>query len=124
MERFGRDDLANISKMLPHKTLEDVTSYYKVFWSRGPKEMQDFERYIAPIKRAELIATKEKKISAALDWKMKCYKKPEEQLNFKGLNKKPKTLYVQQQDNFLVTELFKYGVNSPDVYDRIRQEVL
>lgn len=124
MELFGRNDLANISKMLPHKSLEEVTRYHAAFWSRGPSELQDFERCIAPIKKAELLASKEKTISAALEWKMKCYKNPEDQLTVKWVSKSAKTYYTQHQDNFLLTELFKYGLDSPDVYDRIRQEVL
>lgn len=122
MERFGRNDLVNIWQMLPHMTLDDVTSYHTAFWSRGPSEMDDFERYIAPIKKAELLASKEKTISVAFKWKMKCHKNPEEELIIKRLN--TKTVYTRQQDTFLLTELFKYGIDSPDAYIRIRQEVL
>lgn len=122
MERFGRNDLVNISKMLPHKTMEDITSYHTVFWSRGPSEMQDFERYIAPIKKAELLASKEKTISVALKWKMKYYTNPYDEVIIKRFT--TKAMYTRQQDHFLLTELHKYGIESPDVYDRIRQEVL
>lgn len=122
MEQFGRNDLVNILKMLPDKTLDDVTSYHTVFWSRGQSEMRDFERYIAPIKKAELMASKNKVIPVAFKWKMKSYQNPEADLTVKWLN--TKTLYTRQQDNFILTELFKHGIDSSDVYDRIRQDVL
>lgn len=122
MKKFGRNDLVKIATMLPDKTLDDVTRYHTVFWSRGPSEMQDFERYIAPIKKKEILASKQKTVSMAFEWKMKCYQNPEADLNIKRST--TKTLYTRQQDNFILAELYKYGIDSPDVYLRIRQEVL
>lgn len=122
MEQFGRNDLVNISKVLPDKTLDDVTNYHAAFWSRGPLELQNFERFIAPIKKAELMATKKKTVPQAFEWKMKCYRDPEAELTIKWLHSK--TLFTQQQDNFILNELFKHGVDSPNAFGCIRQEIL
>lgn len=125
METYGRNDLVNIATMLPGKTFDDVKNYHTAFWSRGPSEVQDFERWIAPIKKAELVASREANTSQALQWKLQCYSSPERDLVIKKLaTARTKAAYTQQHDNFLLIELFKHGVDSPNVYGCIRQEIL
>lgn len=121
MKRFGRNDLENIATMLADKTLTDITKYHAAFWNRGPSEMQDFERYIAPIKKQEALANKEKTISQVLEWKMQCYRNPETDLTIKYITK---SHYTREQDAFLLMSLLKYEINSPNVYGCIRQDVL
>lgn len=126
MEKFGRNDLAKIVTMLPDKTLDDVTKYHATFWNRGPSELTDFERLIAPIKKAELMASRAENFSQALQWKMQCYRNPEVDLTVSKLSKNghTKVMYTQQQDSFILMSLCKYGINSPNVYDCIRQDIL
>lgn len=126
MARFGRNNLELISAEMPDKTLEEVTKYHKAFWSRGPTELKDFDRSVALIKAKEEKIAREKNIFEALEWKMSCYRKPEIELSIstKYLHTKQLNRFTKQDDSYLLITLFNFGYNDPQVYNRIRQEIL
>lgn len=68
-EKFGRDDLDNISKSIDGKTPEQVIAYYEVFWRRC-KDLQDYDRVIAQIERGEAKKQRKNTIKRVLDSKV------------------------------------------------------
>lgn len=61
-------------------------------------------------------------ISQALDWKMKCYRNPENELIVEQLQ--GESSFTQVQDNFLLAGLYKYGFDLPNVCVSIRNDIL
>merc|ERR1712242_660382 len=73
-EKYGRDDIENISGEVEGKTVEEVKDYAKVFWERC-NELQDCDRIMASIKKG-------------VDAKIARYKAPFHQLRIAyGTNK-------------------------------------
>lgn len=121
MGKFGRDNLAQIASMLPDKTLDEVTGYHTVFWSRGPSELRDFDRHIAALERNKAIAEKEKTMGPAFQWKMESYRHPEIELSIKYYTK---SHYTKEHDQYILSALYKYGFDNPMAYVRIRQDIM
>lgn len=121
MAQLGRNNLEAISQKMSNKTLEEVTKYHKAFWSRGPSELKDFDRYVASIKAKEEKLDREKNIFEALEWKMSCYRKPEIELSIKFTSV---SKFTKQDDTYLINTLFNLGYDDPHVYQRIRLDIL
>lgn len=68
-EKFGRDDIENISKEVEGKTAEEVMEYSSIFWDRC-NELQDIERIMAQIERGEAKIQRRIGIKKALDAKV------------------------------------------------------
>ena len=74
-EKYGREDLDNISKEIEGKTVKEVMEYAKTFWERY-NELQDIDRLIAQIEKGEAKIQRRISIKRALDAKMARYKAP------------------------------------------------
>ena len=68
-EKYGRDDLDNISREVEGKTPKEVVEYAKTFWERY-NELQDIERILAQIEKGENKIQRRISIKKALDAKM------------------------------------------------------
>lgn len=121
MQTHGRDDLKRIASMLPEKKFNEIARYHHAFWTRGKKELKEFDRHVASLLKAENEQNKQKTISEAFNWKMGSYRFPEFELTIKGLN--TKTLYTCEQDRFILCYLFGIGFSAPNVYARIREKI-
>lgn len=132
METFGRNNIEDIAKMLPGKTVEEVTKYHKVFWSRGKTELLRYDSIVKQIQRKEakremaLMAIMAEKMSGtALKWKIESKRYHELDFTIKNRHSiRGKENYTIEQDNFLLVTLYKHGLNDPDVYARIREDIL
>lgn len=126
MAQFGRDNLAEISKRVPTKTLDELTEYHHVFWQRGPIEIKDFNRVIAPLLKKQLIEEKMENAAEALNWKLNSYNCIENEFEMKpnkGQREKLK-FYTRESNVFILKSLQKHGIQNPDVYNLIRRDVL
>ena len=74
-EKYGREDIENISKEVEGKTEEEVIDYSKVFWERS-NELQDCDRIMAQIENGEARSQRTGLIKRALDAKIARYKAP------------------------------------------------
>lgn len=54
MVKVGRNNVDEIAKLLPEKTLDEVTKYHRTFWARGPKEIRNFRGLILKLRRKEV----------------------------------------------------------------------
>ena len=74
-EKYGRDDIDNISKEIEGKTQDEVLEYSKVFWERC-QELQDVDRIMAQIEKGETKIQRRALIRKALDAKVARYRAP------------------------------------------------
>jgi hypothetical protein len=120
-EKYGREDLDNISKEVEGKTPTEVFEYAKTFWERY-NELQDSERILAQIEKGETKIQRRISIKKALDAKMARYKAPFFQLKIQYGTNKGKN-YTEEEDRFLVCFLHKLGFDKENVYDELRYAV-
>lgn len=120
-EKYGRNDLENISKEVEGKTPKEVMDYAKVFWERC-NELTDIERMLAMIEKGESKIQRRISIKKALDAKMARYKAPFFQLKIQYGTNKGKN-YTEEEDRFLVCFLHKLGFDKENVYDELRYAV-
>lgn len=120
-EKYGRNDIDNISKDVEGKTPEEVREYMEVFWERN-QELQDIERIMGQIERGEAKIQRKIGIKRALDSKMARYRAPFHQLRIAYGTNKGKN-WTEEEDRFLVCMLHKLGFDKENVYDELRTAV-
>nr|AML25532.1 ATP-dependent chromatin remodeler iswi-1 [Euschistus heros] len=120
-EKYGRDDIDNISKEVEGKTPEEVRAYSEVFWERC-NELQDIDRIMGQIDRGEAKIQRRASIKKALDTKMSRYRAPFHQLRISYGTNKGKN-YTEEEDRFLVCMLHKLGFDKENVYEELRAMV-
>merc|ERR1712203_655223 len=120
-EKYGREDVDNISREVEGKTPEEVIEYAKVFWERCG-ELQDSERIMAQIEKGESRIQRRALIKKALDAKIARYKAPFHQLRIAYGTNKGKN-YTEEEDRFLVCMLHKLGFDKENVYEDLRAAV-
>eukprot|EP00088_Acartia_fossae_P044890 TRINITY_DN4792_c0_g1_i1.p1 TRINITY_DN4792_c0_g1~~TRINITY_DN4792_c0_g1_i1.p1 ORF type:complete len:715 (-),score=273.25 TRINITY_DN4792_c0_g1_i1:933-2795(-) len=120
-EKYGRDDISNISKEVDGKTPAEVIEYSKVFWERC-QELTDCDRIMSQIEKGESRIQRRALIKKALDAKIARYKAPFHQLRIGyGANKGKN--YTEEEDRFLVCMLHKLGFDKENVYEDLRAAV-
>ncbi|XP_076316124.1 LOW QUALITY PROTEIN: SWI/SNF-related matrix-associated actin-dependent regulator of chromatin subfamily A member 5-like [Tachypleus tridentatus] len=120
-EKYGRDDIENVSREVEGKSPEEVMEYSAVFWERC-HELQDIERIMAQIERGEARIQRRASIKKALDAKMVRYRAPFHQLRIAYGTNKGKN-YTEEEDRFLVCMLHKLGFDKENVYDELRAAI-
>ena len=124
-ERYGRDDLDSIQgNELPDKTLEQVQEYSQVFWQRC-QELPDHERFLSNIEKGEAKMERTAKISQILRAKVKAAGpnrpiKVDYNATSSGIGKQ----YTEGEDEFILRQLDRIGLNSEDVYEQVRRAAL
>merc|ERR1711981_818389 len=120
-EKYGREDVDNISREVEGKTPEEVIEYSKVFWERS-NELQDCDRIMAQIEKGEARIQRRALIKKALDAKIARYRAPFHQLRIAYGTNKGKN-YTEEEDRFLVCMLHKLGFDKENVYEELRAAV-
>ena len=82
-EKYGRDDIDNISKGIEGKSPDEVLEYSKVFWERC-QELQDVDRIMAQIEKGESKIQRRALIKKALDAKIARYRAQFHQVSLVG----------------------------------------
>lgn len=99
-ERYGRDNLAAISRDVEGKTPDEVKAYYAVFWKRY-QEIPDHDKIIKAIERGEERLLKNSEAQKALTMKVSKYAIPQQQMKIVYGGNKGK-LFSDDEDRFLV----------------------
>merc|ERR1719397_533564 len=120
-EKYGRDDIDNISGEVEGKTAEEAKDYAKTFWERC-NELQDCDKIMASIEKGEARIQRRALIKKALDAKIARYKAPFHQLRIAYGTNKGKN-YTEEEDRFLVCMLHKLGFDKENVYEDLRAAV-
>lgn len=118
VEKFGREDMANISSEVESKTREEVEEYSKVFWEKF-SELADFEKINQQIIRGETKLHRTRELKEILNKKMARYDNPWYQLRIHYGTNKGKG-FTEDEDRFMICMLHQIGIEKDDVYEQLR----
>jgi SWI/SNF-related matrix-associated actin-dependent regulator of chromatin subfamily A member 5 len=121
--KYGRNSITLIKDEFPDKTIEEVREYAKAFW-KNYQEIEGHERFINQIEQGEEKILKIKLQKECLRRKISQYKYPLQELQLKyppaATNKR---VFSEEEDRFLLVQLYRFGLDTPDVYEKIKQAV-
>ncbi|KAA8906991.1 hypothetical protein DIURU_000675 [Diutina rugosa] len=121
--KYGRNSISLIAHEFPEKTIDEVRAYAKAFWRRY-KEIEGFDKYLHQIEQGEEKIVKVQVQKESLRRKISQYKYPLQELVLRyppaATNKR---VFSEEEDRFLLVQLYRFGLDSPDVYERIRQAI-
>ncbi|KAK6457629.1 chromatin remodelling complex ATPase chain ISW1 [Scheffersomyces xylosifermentans] len=121
--KYGRNSIPLIATEFEDKTLEEVREYAKAFW-KNYEEIEGYERYINQIESGEEKILKIKLQKEALRRKLSQYKYPLQELVLKfppaTTNKR---IFTEEEDRFLLVQLYRFGLDSPDLYERMKEAI-
>ncbi|GKT90535.1 LOW QUALITY PROTEIN: chromatin remodelling complex ATPase chain ISW [Colletotrichum tofieldiae] len=121
--RYGRNDYESIAEDIDNKTATEVKQYAKVFWQRYT-EIADYNKYIKVIEDGEERMRKIEHQRKLLRKKMSQYRVPLQQLKINySVSTTNKKVYTEEEDRFLLVLLDKYGIDSPGLYEKMRDEI-
>lgn len=121
--KYGRNAISLISSEFEEKTPEEVREYAKVFWQRY-KEIDGYERYLLQIEAGEEKIEKVKISKECLRRKLLTYRYPLQELVLKfPPATTTKRTFTDEEDRFMLVQMYKYGLDRPDLYERIRDSI-
>ncbi|ODV97027.1 hypothetical protein PACTADRAFT_1610 [Pachysolen tannophilus NRRL Y-2460] len=121
--KYGKTAIHNIASEFEDKTYEDTLDYAKVFWENF-NEIDGHERYVSQIENGEEKIRKIKLQLESLRRKISQYKSPLQELTFKYPPSTSKgRIYSEEEDKYLVLQVFRYGLESPDLYEKIKESI-
>jgi SWI/SNF-related matrix-associated actin-dependent regulator of chromatin subfamily A member 5 len=121
--KYGRKDYDMIADEVDSKTPEEIKAYAKVFWQRYT-EISDYGKYISLIEAGEEKTRKIEHQRKMLRKKMQQYRVPLQQLKINySVSTTNKKVYTEEEDRFLLVLLDKYGVDSENIFEKIRDEI-
>ncbi|OWB71217.1 hypothetical protein B5S31_g902 [[Candida] boidinii] len=122
--KYGRSNIESIASKFEDKTIEEVKEYAKVFWERF-SEIEGFEKYIQQIKTGEDKMRKNKVMVECLRRKMAQYKNPliELTLQFPPSYSSSRGIFTEEEDRFLLFQLFRIGLNTNELYELIKDSI-
>lgn len=121
--KYGRKNYDQIADEVDSKTPEEVKAYAKVFWQRYT-EIADYSKYISLIEAGEEKTRKIEHQRKMLRKKMQQYRVPLQQLKINySVSTTNKKVYSEEEDRFLLVLLDKYGVDSDNIYEKIRDDI-
>jgi SWI/SNF-related matrix-associated actin-dependent regulator of chromatin subfamily A member 5 len=121
--RYGRHDYEKIAQEVDSKTPAEVKAYAKVFWQRY-KEIADYNKYIKIVEDGEERMRKIEHQRKMLRKKLSQVRVPLQQLKINySVSTTNKKVYTEEEDRFLLVLLDKFGIDSENIYDKIRDEI-
>ena len=121
--KFGRNNWDGIALEVDGKDAPQIKRYAGVFWKRY-KEIENWEKYLNTIKDGEKRADDLANTKRLLRKKMTMYKVPLYQLKLNySVSTTNKKVYTEEEDRFLLVMLDRYGIDSENLYDNIRDEI-
>ena len=121
--RYGRTDYESIADDIDSKTTAQVKAYAKVFWQRY-KEISDYPKYVKIVEDGEERNRRVEHQRKMLRKKLSGYRVPLQQLKINySVSTTNKKVYTEEEDRFLLVMLDKYGIDSENLYENIREEI-
>lgn len=121
--RYGRTDYESIADDIDSKTTAQVKAYAKVFWQRY-KEINDYPKYLKIVEDGEERMRRVEHQRKMLRKKLSSYRVPLQQLKINySVSTTNKKVYTEEEDRFLLVLLDKYGIDSENLYENIREEI-
>lgn len=121
--KYGRNAISTIAAEFDDKTIDEVREYAKTFWSRYT-EVEGYEKYVAQIELGEEKIARTKLQKESLRRKISSYKYPLQELVLKyppaATNKRT---FTDEEDRFLIVQMYRYGLDRAELYERIRDAI-
>lgn len=103
------------------KIPEEVEIYYKVFIKKW-KTLPEYQRIHQRISEGEAKRTKRDTLEYLLGKKINSVRWPMQELELNYPTTKGK-VYSEEEDRYLLCRLFHYGMQTDDVYERIKKDI-
>jgi len=108
-ERHGRNDLDAIcSDMADAKPEDEVRRYHEIFWSRGPDELESWDRIENSIKEGEARIVRRKEIEKSIRMKVDRYEDAMRDMDIPYAGNKGRQ-FVEEEDRWLICSVAKMG---------------
>lgn len=121
--KYGRKSISAIANDLESKSEKEVKEYANIFWKRY-QEMPHWEKYVHQIETGEEKAAKISQQKKMLKQKLGSYRIPLQQMKLNySVSTTNKKIYTEEEDRFLLVMLDKYGLDTENLYDIIRDEI-
>jgi SWI/SNF-related matrix-associated actin-dependent regulator of chromatin subfamily A member 5 len=121
--KYGRKNYSQIAEEVDSKTAAEIKAYAQIFWQRYT-EISDYSKYLGIIEAGEQKTKKIEHQKKMLAKKMAQYRVPLQQLKINySVSTTNKKVYTEEEDRFLLVLLDKFGIDSDNLYDRIRDEI-
>ncbi|KAF9001708.1 SNF2 family N-terminal domain-containing protein [Cyathus striatus] len=103
------------------KTADEVERYYRVFEDKW-ETLPEYPRIAARIAEGEAKRSKRNNLEHLLEKKIRSVSYPMQELELNYPTTKGK-VYSEEEDRYLLCRLFHYGMQSEDVYERIKKDI-
>lgn len=121
--KFGRDNWDGISTEVDGKNIEQIKQYAKVFWKKH-KELDNWEKHLGVILDGEARTEKIHHQRRMLRKKLSMYRVPLQQMKINySVSTTNKKVYTEDEDRFLLICLDKHGVDTENIYEKIRDDI-
>ncbi|OCH89738.1 SNF2 family DNA-dependent ATPase [Obba rivulosa] len=122
LETYGwTDDYELLASEIQDKNADDVAVYYPVFKKKW-KELAEYPRIKARIEEGEAKRNKRSNLEALLAKKIASVRYPMQELELNYPTTKGK-VYSEEEDRYLLCRLNYYGMQTEDVYERIKKDI-
>ena len=118
-EKYGREQLQQITEEVGTKTLDEVKLYAAAFWARGAAAIGDFDKIAKRVEEGERKILEKAKMAEALKSKVASTDNPWQTLQIKYGNNRGK-LFTEDEDRFLVCMTNELGYGK---WDDLKREV-
>lgn len=119
----GRKNVEAIANDIQGKDLDEVKEYHKIFWKRYT-EIHDYQKHLRTIEEGEERTRKMEHQREMLKRKMAQYRVPLQQLKINySVSTTNKKVYTEEEDRFLLVLLDRFGIDSENIHERIRDEI-
>ena len=121
--KFGRTSYDGIATEVDSKSPEEVEDYAKAFW-RQYNKIEDWKKFTSAIEAGEDRLRKTEHQRKMLRKKMQMYRVPLQQLKINyTVSTTNKKVYTEEEDRFLLVMLDRHGLESENLYEKIRDEI-
>ncbi|KAK8048898.1 SWI/SNF family of DNA-dependent ATPase [Apiospora phragmitis] len=121
--KYGKTSYEKMADEVDSKSPAEIKAFAKVFWQRYT-EVADYNKYLQVIETGEERRSKTQHQRNMLRKKMQQYRVPLQQMKVNySVSTTNKKVYTEEEDRFLLVMLDKLGLDSENLYDRIRDEI-
>lgn len=121
--KYGRNAISLIAAEFDEKTIEEVREYAKMFWTHYD-EIEGYEKYINQIELGEEKVARTKLQKESLRRKISSYRYPLQELELKyPPAATTKRTFTDEEDRFLLVQMYRFGLDRVDLYERIRDAI-